>query len=150
MNTQVSRSDDPIIQAVIDFNSRYKNRNYGRGSPTRIGLGDVYGVSFQGQGEHDDWYMNYVFKRKDNLRVYESLERLVADPANRINQPWWSEVELIRFIAIFILTIFMAVAVVYLVMQPTKNDNLQYLTSVLGLLVGWLVGKSPTLAQERS
>jgi hypothetical protein len=141
INTDDDRKD-PVLREVIDLNKQYKNTKYSKSSPMRVGPGYTYSVSYK--GENEQWYTNYVYRRRGKYRAYETLDRLIADPDNKINVPWYAEFEMIRFLLIFSLTVALVVAwvVVYTQLEGDKQ-SLQYLTGILGILIGWLVAKAP-------
>jgi hypothetical protein len=141
MNNSDDPSNDPVINKVKEINKGYQNSEYSKQTPMQVGPGEVYVVSFMGQDKQ--WYSNYVFERGSERRAYPTFDKLISDPKNRINVPWWTEFETIRLFIISGLTILLAAAAIYIKIHSDLNQDIQFLTGLLGLLIGWLVGKNP-------
>jgi len=141
-----SDREDPVLREVIDLNKQYTNTRYSKSSPMRVGPGDMFAVSYLGQDKK--WYTNYVFRRRGKCRAYETFDKLIADPRNQINIPWYAEFETVRFFLIFLLAIILIVVWICVYSQHGDNkDGLQYLTGLLGILIGWLVAKTPKASE---
>ena len=137
MNGQTDR----VVDAVRQLNAGYNNKNYTKQPAMSLGLATVYAVSFIGQNNRR--YENYVFERGQELKAYNTLKSLIIDRNNNII-PRISTPDLIKLLVVSGLTVMFAIALIYLVITQPENKSLQVLTGLLGLTLGYFVGKSDT------
>ena len=126
------------IDAVSDMNEGYNNTNYRCSMPSKFASGFLYEVSFEGEDGY--WRQNFVFQKGADFRPYSNLKDLLADSSNGIVTPM-SDPEYAKLIFIILITLVTLVAVIFLVIQQPDNKSLQILSGILGLLIGYLVGK---------
>jgi len=140
MSSNAGGSTDPVIQQVVSLNSGYKNSEYSKSPPDKVGTGKIYTVKFKGQD--GDWRENYVFERGDDRRAYWSLGDLIKDGSNHIFSPF-SDVDYLRVVVIAVLAVMFGAALTYLIVsKDAENKGMQTLITVFSLTLGYLVGKS--------
>jgi hypothetical protein len=140
MAETISNPDsEGIINAVKQLNAGYNNTDYGVRQPEDVAGGKLYTVVFR--GENKEWMENYVFVRGKFIKAYFTVRDVIVDSNNSI-VPKWRDQEFIKLAVVSLLTVMFALAVVGIVLWNPDNKSLQVLTGLLGLTLGYFVGKS--------
>jgi hypothetical protein len=126
---------DPVIDLVKGHNAGFNNTRYTKTQVTYEGPGHIYQVDFL--GENQNWYRNYVLETGDQRRVYDTIDKLLT----RLSRSPWADPEYVKLMVISLITFLFAVAFIYLVAVQPENKSLQVLTGLLGLMLGYFVGK---------
>ena len=132
---------DRIIDAIKQLNAGYSNTEYAKRSPEDLGAGKLYTVVFKGADQQ--WRENYVFERGDKVKAYYTIREALRDSFTGII-PMWRDQEFIKLLVVAILTAAFATAVIGIVVWDPDNKSLQVLTGLLGLTLGYFVGKGDT------
>ena len=130
--------NDPVLLAVQALNAGWKNTEYSKRRPQPIGKGSMYTVVYKGQD--DIWREDYVFEIGETRRAYHEVSTLVLDPLNNVIARQYST-DFIKLIVVSLLTLMFATSVIYLAISAPENKSLQVLTGLLGLTIGYFVGK---------
>ena len=138
MSKEETAAVDKVVEAVKQLNAGYLNTDYFRKPPEDLRSGKLYTVTFKGEDGH--WRENYVFERGKTLKPYYSIRDMIKDSTTGII-PRATDTEFVKLMVISILTILFAVAVVWIVAVNPENKSLQVLTGLLGLTLGYFVGK---------
>ena len=138
MSDPKSSPNDRIIESVKQLSSGWKNTDFSKRPPEKVGSGKLYTVVFK--GEDGLWRENYVFEKGSDIRPYSNIRDVLRDTSNGII-PSWKDQDFVKLIVISILTGIFSISVIGIVILNPDNKSLQVLIGLLGLTLGYLVGK---------
>jgi hypothetical protein len=141
MSETKETTTNPVVEVVKRLNYQYNNTGYAMGDPRPLGSGKLYSVKFK--GSDDVWHENYVFERGSDRRAYWSLHDLILD-SNTNLVPTFRDPDYLKLVVVCGLTVLLIIAVILIVAFEQENKSLQVLTGLLGLTLGYLVGKGDT------
>jgi hypothetical protein len=134
---------DPVIETLQQFHAGmgYKNdfSTYRRGGPKSVGQRYIYPIVFK--GERDRWYTNYVCEKGGRRSAYSDVIQMLDDKNIGLILSE-TRTDLLKIIVVSILTMFFAIAVVYITIFDPDNKALSILNGLLLLTIGYFVGKS--------
>lgn len=132
-------TSDRIIAVMKEFHGGYNNTDYSVKEPQALGRGHLYPVSFK--GGDGIFRENYVYTVSNKTLAYKSIKDALRDSMSGI-VPFWRDVDILKLYIVTFLTITFSVAVIWIVIRDPENKALQVLSGLLGLTIGYIVGKN--------
>lgn len=135
-------AEDPNVRAVKSLTSGYPgNTNFTVPRSLGIGAGKIFVVSFKGQD--GNWYEHFVLENGKTRTPYQTLEQLMSNWATNglIPQQQVRDHEHTRLVMAYSLIIIFLLPIIYLLVQQPDSKNIQWLGSIVLILIGYVVGR---------